>query len=227
MKIRLIGMLLLMSLGLSAQVESAQKESKYLPLFGKKALKGKEQADLTAFIESCDASFATRKEAIEFFGERAWEYVAAGKLDTATYRFNLIYALDNQSVDAFWGLGVISFQRQSFPDAIQFLQTGLLLDSTQSILRVDLAIVKLSCYLKGQDCGTLDEADALLQTSLQQLPTNAMAWMKRAQVAYLQEKYENAWGYLHECRRLDITQMDISLGQSLAEKLPDPQGVFK
>jgi hypothetical protein len=51
--------------------------------------------------------------------------------------------------------------------------------------------------------------------------------MKRAQVAYLQEKYENAWAYLHECRKLDITQLDLNLGHSLAEKMPDPQGVFK
>jgi Tfp pilus assembly protein PilF len=77
------------------------------------------------------------------------------------------------------------------------------------------------------DCGTLDETDSLLQEALKQTPNYATAWMKRAQVAYLQEKYENAWAYLHECRKLDITQLDLNLGNSLAEKMPDPQGVFK
>jgi hypothetical protein len=46
-------------------------------------------------------------------------------------------------------------------------------------------------------------------------------------VAYLQERYAEAWTYLHTSRKLDISQLDISLGQLLAEKMPDPEGIFK
>jgi tetratricopeptide (TPR) repeat protein len=227
MKILLVSLFTLLSSLVLAQQAPAPKEAKYLPLYGQKALSDKDQKELLQFVESCDASFGSRKEAVEFFSERAWEFVSSGYLDTATYRFNLVQALDSQAVDSYWGLGVITFQRQDFPKAIEFLNKGLALDSTQSILRVDLAIVKLSCYLKNMDCGTLEETDSLLQQALLQTPNYATAWMKRAQVAYLQEKYENAWAYLHECRKLDITQLDIVLGNSLAEKMPDPQGVFK
>jgi tetratricopeptide (TPR) repeat protein len=227
MKILLVSLFTLLSSLVLAQQAAAPKEAKYLPLYGQKALSDKDQKELVQFVESCDASFGSRKEAVEFFSERAWEFVSSGYLDTATYRFNLVQALDSQAVDSYWGLGVITFQRQDFPKAIEFLNKGLALDSTQSILRVDLAIVKLSCYLKNMDCGTLEETDSLLQQALLQTPNYATAWMKRAQVAYLQEKYENAWAYLHECRKLDITQLDIVLGNSLAEKMPDPQGVFK
>jgi tetratricopeptide (TPR) repeat protein len=227
MKILLVSLFTLLSSLVLAQQAAAPKEAKYLPLYGQKALSDKDQKELVQFVESCDASFGSRKEAVEFFSERAWEFVSSGNLDTATYRFNLVQALDSQAVDSYWGLGVITFQRQDFPKAIEFLNKGLALDSTQSILRVDLAIVKLSCYLKNMDCGTLEETDSLLQQALLQTPNYATAWMKRAQVAYLQEKYENAWAYLHECRKLDITQLDIVLGNSLAEKMPDPQGVFK
>lgn len=227
MKILLVSLFTLLSSLMLAQQAAAPKEAKYLPLYGQKALSDKDQKELVQFVESCDASFGSRKEAVEFFSERAWEFVSSGNLDTAIYRFNLVQALDSQAVDSYWGLGVITFQRQDFPKAIEFLNKGLALDSTQSILRVDLAIVKLSCYLKNMDCGTLEETDSLLQKALLQTPNYATAWMKRAQVAYLQEKYENAWAYLHECRKLDITQLDIVLGNSLAEKMPDPQGVFK
>lgn len=227
MKILLVSLFTLLSSLVLAQQAAAPKEAKYLPLYGQKALSDKDQKELVQFVESCDASFGSRKEAVEFFSERAWEFVSSGNLDTAIYRFNLVQALDSQAVDSYWGLGVITFQRQDFPKAIEFLNKGLSLDSTQSILRVDLAIVKLSCYLKNMDCGTLEETDSLLQQALLQTPNYATAWMKRAQVAYLQEKYENAWAYLHECRKLDITQLDIVLGNSLAEKMPDPQGVFK
>jgi tetratricopeptide (TPR) repeat protein len=227
MKILLVSLFTLLSSWVLAQQAAAPKEAKYIPLYGQKALSDKDRNELAQFVESCDASFGSRKEAVEFFSERAWEFVSSGNLDTATYRFNLVQSLDSQAVDSYWGLGVITFQRQDFPKAIEFLTKGLALDSTQSILRVDLAIVKLSCYLKAMDCGTLEETDLLLQQALLQTPNYATAWMKRAQVAYLQEKYENAWAYLHECRKLDITQLDIVLGNSLAEKMPDPQGVFK
>lgn len=228
MKTRLLILFFLVNFAAQAAVlDSLQKEAKYLPLYGQKALSKKDQAELTQFVESCDASFGSRKEASDFFVERAWEYVSAGKLDTATYRFNLLHALNNESVDAFWGLGVITFQRKDFPKAIEFLEKGLSLDTAQAILRVDLAVVQLSCYLKQMDCGTLDGVEGHLAIALRQQPGYGMAWMKRAQVAYLQERYADAWTYLHACRKLDITQLDINLGQLLAEKMPDPEGVFK
>jgi tetratricopeptide (TPR) repeat protein len=228
MKTRLLIILFLASFAAQAAVlDSLQKEAKYVPLYGQKALSKKDQTELTQFVESCDASFASRQEASDFFVERAWEYVTAGKLDTATYRFNLLHALNNQSVDAYWGLGVITFQRKDFPKSIEFLEKGLSLDTTQAILRVDLAVVQLSCYLKQMECGTLDGVEGHLAIALRQQPNYAMAWMKRAQVAYLQERYADGWTYLHTCRKLDITQLDINLGQLLAEKMPDPEGVFK
>jgi len=228
MKTRYLILLLLASFAAhSAALDSLAKEAKYLPLYGQKALSQKDQTELTQFVESCDASFGSRKEASDFFVERAWEYVGAGKLDTATYRFNLLHALNDQSVDAYWGLGVITFQRNDFPKAIEFLEKGLSLDTAQAILRVDLAVVQLSCYLKQMDCGTLDGVEGHLAIALRQQPGYGMAWMKRAQVAYLQERYAEAWTYLHTSRKLDISQLDISLGQLLAEKMPDPEGIFK
>lgn len=228
MKTRYLILLLLASFAAhSAALDSLIKEAKYLPLYGQKALSKKDQTELTQFVESCDASFGSRKEASDFFVERAWEYVGAGKLDTATYRFNLLHALNDQSVDAYWGLGVITFQRNNFPKAIEFLEKGLSLDTAQAILRVDLAVVQLSCYLKQMECGTLDGVEGHLAIALRQQPGYGMAWMKRAQVAYLQDRYAEAWTYLHTSRKLDITQLDISLGQLLAEKMPDPEGIFK
>ncbi len=203
------------------------RAAKYEVLYGSKPLSKADQKELNEFVASCDASFGSRAEAVTFFAERAWEYVASARLDTATYRFNLISALDPNSVDAFWGLGVISFQRGDNDLAIRLLNKGLELDSTQSMMRVDYAIVKLSCYEKGQDCGTLDEVETELKHALAQDPKNANAWMKRCQVAYYKENYELAWTYFHEARMADILQLDLNFGSQLAAKMPDPKGIFK
>jgi len=203
------------------------RAAKYEVLYGSKPLSKADQKELNEFVASCDASFGSRAEAVTFFAERAWEYVASAHLDTATYRFNLISALDPNSVDAFWGLGVISFQRGDNDLAIRLLNKGLELDSTQSMMRVDYAIVKLDCYQKGQDCGTLDEVETELKHALAQDPKNANAWMKRSQVAYYKENYELAWTYFHEARVTDILQLDLNFGALLEAKMPDPKGIFK
>lgn len=203
------------------------RAAKYEVLYGSKPLSKADQKELNEFVASCDASFASRAEAVTFFAERAWEYVASARLDTATHRFNLISALDPNSVDAFWGLGVISYQRGDNELAIRLLNKGLEIDSTQSMMRVDYAIVKLSCYEKGLDCGTLDEVDEELKHALQQDPNNANALMKRSQVAYFKENYELAWTYFHEARVVDILQLDLNFGSLLAAKMPDPKGIFK
>jgi len=203
------------------------RAAKYEVLYGSKPLSKADQKELNEFVASCDASFGSRAEAVAFFAERAWEYVATARLDTATQRFNLISALDPKSVDAFWGLGVISFQRGDNDLAIRLLNKGLEIDSTQSMMRVDYAIVKLDCYQKGLDCGTLDEVETELKHALAQDPKNANAWMKRCQVAYYKENYELAWTYFHEARMADILQLDLNFGSLLAAKMPDPKGIFK
>ncbi|MFM6948425.1 MAG: hypothetical protein ACKOWQ_05360 [Aquirufa sp.] len=207
--------------------DSLVKEQKYLPLFGKKKLNNKDAKDLQAFLLSCDESFSSRKEAAKFFSDRAWEYVSEGKPDTATFRFNYVNALDSTSYESYWGLGVISFQKEQFGLALELLGKGLELDSTQTVMRVDYAIVKLSCYLKNQECGTLAEVESILARCLKEDPSNANAWMKRCQVAYLLGNYELAWAYFHECRQLDFLQLDINFASQLVEKMPDPKGFFK
>ena len=203
------------------------RAAKYEVLYGSKPLSKVDQKELNDFVASCDASFGSRAEAVTFFAERAWEYVASARLDTATYRFNLISALDANSVDAFWGLGVISYQRGDNDLAIRLLNKGLEIDSTVTMMRVDYAIVKLDCYQKGIDCGTLDEVETELVHALQQDPKNAGAWMKRCQVAYYKENYELAWTYFHEARVADILQLDLNFGALLEAKMPDPKGIFK
>ena len=210
-----------------AVMDSVIREQKYQALFGGKPLGLKDQKELNQFLSSCDDSFSSRNEAATYFAERAWEYLTEGKLDTATYRFNYVNALNPKSIEAFWGLGVISYQRGNYPLAINLLEKGLSLDSTQSALRVDLATTKLSCYQTNQSCGTLQEVEELLAKSIQQDPKNANAWMKSAQAAYYLGDIEKAWGYFHECRQLDILQLDINFSEFLLQKMPDPKGLFK
>ena len=123
------------------------RAAKYEVLYGSKPLSKADQKELNEFVASCDASFGSRAEAVAFFAERAWEYVATARLDTATQRFNLISALDPNSVDAFWGLGVISYQRGDNDLAIRLLNKGLEIDS--SMFKVNSGFLAGSLLVTG------------------------------------------------------------------------------
>ncbi len=198
-----------------------------LPLFGSKKKTDTQIAQDKRFLQQCDQHFPDRTDASKFFSERGWEYVSEGKLDTAIYRFNLSFLLNPQNVDAFWGLGTVSYQQGKFEESSNLLQRGLSLAPENSMLMVDVATVQISCFKEKRNCEDLEGALALLYKSIQVDSLNANAFLKLSIAEYLQEHYDKSWEYMHKCRQLDLAFVDMLFIQDLIAKKPDPQGIFK
>ena len=203
------------------------QDVKYLPLFGSKKKAEEQILNSTEFLIQCDKNFKDRLDASKFFADRGWEYLNEGLLDTATYRFNLCFLLNQDSFDAYWGLGSISYQKGKYEESTQLLRKGLELSPENTILMVDVATVQLACYKEKNNCDDIDDALRLLEKSLQIDGTNANGWLKYSIAAYQLEHYEKAWEYLHKCRLLDISFVDTSFVQELIAKKSDPMGIFK
>lgn len=180
------------------------------------------------FLASCDVNFENRAAASQFFAQRAWEYVQEGQLDTATYRFNLAHLLDPKNVDAYWGLGVVQFNKGNTTGAIALLNRGLRVDSTNTTLMTDLATIHLGRFQKDStQTRDLARAENLLSVAVEIDTANAGAFQKLAVVDYHRERYDAAWQHLHRSRALGLTNLDFGfLGQLMARK-EDPLGVFK
>ncbi len=72
------------------------KNQHLIPFFGETS-KSLEQIELEIkFLSECDQNFESRKEASKFFSDRGWNYLQDSELDTACYRFNLAWLLDNK-----------------------------------------------------------------------------------------------------------------------------------
>jgi tetratricopeptide (TPR) repeat protein len=198
-----------------------------LPLFGELVRTTKEKAEDKAFVTMCSKNFPNLKEASKFFADRGWEYLAEGELDTATHRFNLCYLLNDKNAEAYWGLGVITFQKGDLDKASYILQKGVAADSTNSSLIVDLATVEISCFEKNNHMEDLVAAHKYLAQALDIDPTNISAWQKRSEAEYYLENYENAWECIHSARLLDISKIDLIFVGKLAEKMKDPKNIFK
>jgi len=220
---------------LTSSKELAKKESlgvdkqdvRYFPLFGGKQKAEEQRLNSTEFFIQCDKNFKDRIEASKFFAERGWEYLNEGLLDTATYRFNLCFLLNQNNFDAYWGLGSVSYQKGKHEESTKLLRQGLALSPENSILMIDIATVQLACYKEKKNCDDIDDALRLIEKSLQIDGTNANGWLKYSIAEFQLEHYEKAWEYLHKCRMLDISFVDTNYVQELREKYSDPLGIFK
>lgn len=204
----------------------SQASLNILPLFGERTKTAGQIDQEIHFLNDCDRNFASRSEASAFFSTRGWDYITDGQLDTAAYRFNLSWLLDNKNVDAYWGLGVVCYQKDHLVDAIRMLKKGLMIADSNLVLLTDLATVEIKHFQQKQDKRTLDDAQTHL-TQAVSLKPNATAYQKLSLISFLRADYPKAWEYFHQAREIDLSQLDLTYLNDLLAKLPDPQGVFK
>ncbi|PRY32765.1 hypothetical protein CLV58_12016 [Spirosoma oryzae] len=198
-----------------------------MPLFGERP-KTAEQIDREIhFLNDCDQNFTSRTEASEFFAARGWDYISDGQLDTAAHRFNLAWLLNDRNADAYWGLGVVSYQKENLPEAVRLLRKGIDAAGTNVELMGDLATVEIKQFQKDHHRPTLDDAEQQLQRIVTQDPAHAASFQKLSLVSYLKADYDKAWDYFHQARQLDMSILDLSFLSDLIAKRPDPKGVFK
>ncbi|GAB3987118.1 hypothetical protein GCM10028807_06160 [Spirosoma daeguense] len=197
-----------------------------LPLFGERG-KTAEQIDQEIhFLNDCDRNFTSRSEASDFFAARGWDYVDDGQLDTAAHRFNLSWLLNHDNSDAYWGLGVVCYQKNHLPDAIRMMRKGLTVADSNTVLMTDLATVEIKYYQEKSDADILADAETHLQKAVTINP-NALSLQKLSVVHFLKADYTKAWDYFHQARSLDLSSLDLSYLNDLLAKHPDPKGVFK
>ncbi|MDZ7935516.1 MAG: hypothetical protein U5M51_11295 [Emticicia sp.] len=180
------------------------------------------------FLKACDLNFKTRSEASEFFATRAWEYLGEGEKDTATYRFNLAYLLDDENSDVYWGLGVIAYQNEKYAQAIDLMNRGLEIEDDDNVtLLVDLSTVYIKCFTVDAEKEDLRKAFELLTKALIKQPESANALMQLSLAKLLNEEIDEAWERFHQGYELDPDNASIEILEGLLAKKDDPRSIFK
>ncbi|RYU77987.1 tetratricopeptide repeat protein [Hymenobacter persicinus] len=197
------------------------------PLFGGISVAQAEALVGAAFLADIDRSFSSRPEASKFFSTKGYEYFTEGKIDTARYRFNLAWLLDQKNPDAYRGLGVISSSNPTPDESISLLIQGLTVDPNNALMLSDLGASYLIRYQQTQKKKDLEQAMTYLQQATTAAPTNAQTWQDLARGYYYQGEYPKAWEAVHKGQNLNIASVDIEFIGELQAKLPDPQGMFK
>lgn len=202
-------------------------ERQTLPFFGEQR-KTSEQIDKEIrFLSDCDKMFANREEASSFFAARAWEYIQEGQLDTAAYRFNLAYLLNEKNVDSYWGLGVVSYQKNQLEEAASILRRGVELAPTNVPLMVDLSTIELRNFTQTAKPEDLEDSYKLLKYAASLDSTYAQTFFNLASAEFYRADYSKAWEALHTGRKLNFQLVDFEFVSLLRAKLDDPEGFFK
>ena len=202
-------------------------ERKVLPLFGEVKKSSDQIKEEISFLNDCDANFGSRKEASQFFAARGWEYLQEGELDTASYRFNLAYLLNEKNVDAYWGLGVVCFQREEFENAYRMLKKGVSVEPQNVPLIVDLSSISLKLFEDTSDNQKLEEVHRLLTQAANLDSSYAQTFFNLAIAEFYKGNYNDAWENIHKGRALNFSLVNLQFIEQLAEKAPDPKGFFK
>ncbi|MBB6610404.1 hypothetical protein H7F15_05080 [Pontibacter sp. Tf4] len=209
-----------------AQEQATQPDPKVLPMFGKVAKTEAQQKKDEQFLKSSDASFTTRTEASKFFMERGWEYLNEGQIDTAMYRFNLAWLLNPDSSDPYWAFGLVTVAKGNPTEAITYYEKALSLQPKNSLLLSDVANCYLAQYEQKPKKKMLKQATEFIEKSIAADAQNAYACMAMSRVQYHNQKYADAWTWLHKGRALNMTALDYNYLLTLIDKMPDPQGFF-
>lgn len=210
----------------TANKVAAVKDIHLMPLFGE-TNKSMGQIEMEIkFLSDCDRDFESRTEASRFFASRGWEYLQESELDTACYRFNLAWLLDNKNADAYWGLGVVCYQKGYLTDAERLLRKGIDIDSVNVGLLVDLATVDMLSFKENKDNWELLEADQLLAKAIRIDSTNGNIYLKKAVLEYHKSDFVASWAYIHKLRTIDEALIDLDFVKELLDCKPDPMGFF-
>lgn len=199
----------------------------FLPLFGGFEKNEIESVEQENFFADCDQNFKSRSEASKFFSKAAWDYLAEGGKDLATHRFNLAWSLDANNVEAYWGLGVVQYQKGNFHDAIQLMKQGLVLAKEEkATLLVDLATVYIKCFTDHKDPSEMEMAFDLLDQAVEINPEFTNAYMQMTLAALVNGNIDQAWLNFHRGYEVNPDAVSVELLAELLEHKADPKGVF-
>lgn len=211
----------------AAEAAPVSKANRLLPLFGGIAPAQAEQVAGANFLADIDRNFASRAEASKFFSTKGYEYLSENQPDTALYRFNLAWLLDQKNVDAYRGLGLVASRSPSPDESIKLFDQALAIAPNDALVLSDLGASYLIRYEQTKKKKDLTTGMEHLQKAITADPNNAVAWQQMARVYYFQEDYTKAWEAVHKGQSLNMVSLDFGFIGELLAKQPDPTGKFK
>ena len=141
-----------------ASAPKCSDEINLLPMYGHKAkCKMQIEADHD-FINYCTKQFKDKKEASDFYVQRAWELIKRQQLDSAMFKLNQAWLLDSINADVYLGFGSILGKQQKFNESIPLLERSIHLNENNPKAWDNLATSYCNLYAQAPNQELLSKA---------------------------------------------------------------------
>lgn len=209
MKNILISLLLLLTISSNAQKMSYDEwktEAKTnIRLFPKYNNASKSQNQIEAdenFIKNAIKEQGNKEKASEYYVGSGFEYLYSGDLQTAMYRFNQAWLLNNNNENVFWGFGAVYFTFKDYDRALEQYEAGLKINPKSSNLLTDKASIYMARYEQTENIQNIHMAIEVFKTSLSIDSKNQNTLYKLSICYFYIQDCKNALKYYDECEKL-------------------------
>jgi tetratricopeptide (TPR) repeat protein len=151
------------SLGITAQENStfaewksrSQNDHRLLPKYGGKERSSSEIESDNAFKDGVLNQFSNEKEASDHMIDLGFQYLYRGAVDTAMFRFNQAYLLDEENSNIYWGYGGVYMALGEMNLAREQYDKGLELDKWNDNILTDYGTTYLGEYYSAAESDSL------------------------------------------------------------------------
>lgn len=180
----------------------AKRNIRLIPKYGNQPKSDKQKQADQELIDSYIAQEGSRRKASEFLINTGFNYLYAGDVKTAMYRFNQAWLLDPDNEDVFWGWGSVYFHFSDKQKALEQYNEGLTLNPRNPRLLTDKATIFMGDYYENSDVNAANMAIALFSESYSIDSTDQNTTYKLSVAYFTQKDCENALKYYNLCKQL-------------------------
>ena len=168
------------------------EEINRLPMYGHKAkCKVQLEADKD-FVNYCSKQFKDKKEASDYYVQRAWELIKRKELDSAMFKLNQAWLLDSINADVYLGFGSILGKQQKFNESVPLLERSVYLNSNNPKTWDNLATSYCNLYAQAPNPQLLAKAINSLNKAISLDPNSTHALSQLALSYYYAEQKDSA-----------------------------------
>lgn len=195
----------------------AKRNIRLLPKYGNQPKSDEQKQADQELIDNYISQEGSRRKASEFLISIGFEYLDAGDVKTAMYRFNQAWLLDPDNEDVFWGWGSVYFHFHDYQKALEQYNEGLSLNPKNPRLLTNKGTIFMGNYYDNSDESAVTTAIELFSQSYSIDSTDQNTTYKLSVAYFTQKDCENAVKYYNLCKQLGGKPISAAYTDALKE----------
>jgi tetratricopeptide (TPR) repeat protein len=185
--------------------EEAKTEIRLVPRYGNAQKTPAQKAADEELIKSYIDMAGSRRKGAELLIKKGFEFLYAGNLRTAMYRFNQAWLLDSTDANVYSGFASVYYSFKDYKKALKLLDQGLTMDSKSSTLITDKGTIYLTIFQTSHSLLDRNRGLSLLKESYSLDPANQNTLYKLSAFYFDSNDCDLALKYYKECMKLGGT----------------------